>query len=104
MNRRSVAPEGLRNEGCLYAAIRDGRPRSSTALLYWPNACSTAVFDATYDPPQRSVSIERVTRKPIKVRGKATLRFAGAQARNAPIAVSVAISYGTFRAAGFAIL
>jgi hypothetical protein len=39
-----------------------------------------------------------------QVRSKVSLRFAGAQARNAPIADSVAVSHGKLRAAGRAII
>jgi uncharacterized lipoprotein YmbA len=48
-------------------------------MLYWLNACSTAVLDAIYQLDRSDlVSVEQATGKPIKVRSKVTLRFAGA--------------------------
>jgi len=47
-------------------------------LLYWLSAYSTAVPDATNYDPSDPVSAEQATGKPIKVRTKVALRFAGA--------------------------
>ena len=48
-------------------------------MLYWLNACSTAVLDSIYQLDRSDpVSVEQATGKPIKVRSKVTLRFAGA--------------------------
>jgi hypothetical protein len=74
-------------------------------MLYWLNACSTAVLDSIYQLDRSDpVSVEQATGKPIKVRSKVTLRFAGAYARDTAIVVSVAMSYGKLRVAGFAIV
>jgi hypothetical protein len=73
-------------------------------LLYWPNACSTALLRPThYDLDHfDSASVEQAIRTPIKVRSKVALRFAGAWARNAAIVVSATMLYGKLRAAGHA--
>jgi hypothetical protein len=42
-------------------------------------------------------SVGQAIKKPIKVRSKVALRFAGAKVSNAPIVVSAAMSYGKLR-------
>jgi hypothetical protein len=51
-------------------------PRSNTALLYWPSACSTALLHAAgYDLDRCDLaSVEQAIRKPIKVKNKIALR------------------------------
>jgi len=54
--------------------------------------------------PQNWIGTAFATGRPIKVRSKVTLRFAGAQARNTSIVVSVVTSFEKLRAAGLAIV
>jgi hypothetical protein len=56
------------------------RARASTALQYWLSACATALLHTSvYDfDHHEHASVEQAIRKPIKVKSKVTLRFAGA--------------------------
>jgi hypothetical protein len=70
-------------------------------LLYWPNACSTALLHPTHYDLDRldSARIEQALRKSIKARSKIALRPAHAWARNVPVVVSAIMSCGKLRAA-----
>jgi hypothetical protein len=72
-------------------------PQASTALLYW-RSHAVPLHAAGYDFDDCDLtSVGQAIKKPIKVRSKVALRFAGAKVSNAPIVVSAVMSYGKLR-------